>query len=230
MKIIVIGLGHFGTALSVRLTDMGHEVIGVDSALDRVDALKNRLSTTICLDAGNPDVISVLPIKDVDLVIVAIGVNFAASIQAVASLKQSGAKRILARATSALHLGVLQTLGVERVISVAKDAAEILAQSLSLSDFISSYRVDADHYVVQFTAPSAIVGKSIAESDIESRFGLQVITIKRYRNVKNLLGLVHSERAVTGIPTPDTVVQDGDIVVVYGRLRDYDDFVRSLPK
>lgn len=230
MKIIVLGLGNFGTALSVRLTDMGHEIIGVDSSLEKVDALKNKLSTTICLDAGNPDAISVLPVKEVDLVIVAIGTNFSASIQAVASLKQSGAKRILARAISVLHLGVLQTLGVERVISVAKDAAEILAQSLSLSDFISSYRVDAEHYIVQFTAPDAIIGKSIAESDIESRFGLQVITIKRYRNVKNLLGLVHSERAVTGMPTPDTVVEQGDIVVVYGKLRDYDDFVRSLRK
>lgn len=228
MKIIVLGLGKFGSLLSIRLTDMGHEVIGVDAQMPRVDALKAKLSTAICSDPSKVESIAALPVTEVDIVVVAIGDDFASSVQAVAALKQIGTKRIIARAMTVLHIGVLQTLGVERVIFVEKDSAELLAQSLSLSDFISSYRVDADHYVLQFYAPKEMIGKSISESDIESRFGIQVITIKRTHQVKNMLGLVHSERAVTGLPTPDNILQDGDIVVVYGKLSDYDAFVRSL--
>lgn len=40
MKFIIIGLGHFGASLGERLTSMGHEVIGVDKHMDKVDALK----------------------------------------------------------------------------------------------------------------------------------------------------------------------------------------------
>lgn len=228
MKIIVIGLGNFGSTLSVRLTDMGHEVIGVDSSMESVDALKSKLSTTICLDSAKIEALSVLPIADVDLIIVAIGIDFASSVQTVAALRQSGAKRIIARAMNKLHVGVFQTLGVERVILVEKDSAEQLSQSLSLTEFISSYRVDAEHYVMQFVAPKSIIGKTITETDLERRFNLQVITIKRTIQVKNILGLEHYERNVTGTPAPDTEVKESDIIVVYGKLRDYDAFTRSL--
>lgn len=228
MKIIVIGLGSFGSIVSVRLTELGHEVIGVDTSMERVEELKTKLSTAICLDSSNVESLSVLPISEVDLIVVAIGMDFAASVQSVAALRQSGAKRIIARTMSPLHTGVLQTLGVERVVFVEKDSAELFSQSLSLNGFISSYRVDAEHYVVQFTAPKSLVGKMISQTEIESGFNMQVITIKRSRQVKNLLGLVHSERAVMGVPTPEMVIEDGDIIVVYGRLRDYDTFTRSM--
>lgn len=228
MKIIVIGLGNFGSILSIRLTDMGHEVIGVDSVMENVNAMKTRLSTSIALDAGKIEALAALPIKDVDLIIVAIGTDFASSVQAVAALKQAGARRIIARGLSTLHIGVLQTLGVERVIFVEKDSAELLAQSLSLGEFISSYRIDAEHYVMQFTAPSSIVGSTVAQTKIEDGFKLRVITIKRMKQTTNILGLVHSERAVTEIAASDTVIESGDIIVVYGKLRDYDAFTRSL--
>lgn len=230
MKIIVIGLGNFGSVLSVRLTDMGHEIIGADTSMERVDRLKSKLSTTICLDAGKPESIQALPVNEVDLVIVAIGDNFAASVQAVAALKQLGVSRIIARSMTSLHTGVLQSLGVERVVLPEKDSAEILSQSLTLNGFVSSYRVDDDHYILQFVAPKVLVGQSIAETDIESHYQLQIITIKRTRQVRNMLSLVHSERVVTGLPTPDTVLQEGDVVVVYGKLNDYDHFTRSLRK
>lgn len=230
MKYIVIGLGNFGGVLAVRLTEMGHEVIGADSMASRVDALKDKLSTAICLDASKADAMSVLPLQQADAVLVAIGDNFAASVQAVAQLRQANVKRIIARAISILHIGVLQTLGVERVIFVEKDSAEILAQSLSLGEFISSYRVDSNHYVVQFTAPDQIVGKTLIDTGLEDRFSMEVITIKRSHQVKNLLGLVHSERAVTGKPLPETEILKGDIIVAYGTLKDYDLFTRSLRK
>ena len=40
MKFIVIGLGLFGSALAAKLTRYGNEVIGVDSQMSKVEALK----------------------------------------------------------------------------------------------------------------------------------------------------------------------------------------------
>ena len=50
MKCIIIGLGNFGMALAQRLTAMGYEVIGVDKDIDKVNAYKDSIKNTICLN------------------------------------------------------------------------------------------------------------------------------------------------------------------------------------
>lgn len=37
MKFIIIGLGNFGFALAEKLTQQGHEVIGVDKNIDKIE-------------------------------------------------------------------------------------------------------------------------------------------------------------------------------------------------
>ena len=50
MKFIVLGLGNFGSELSIKLTELGHEVIGVDSNMKRVEFLQDSITHTICMD------------------------------------------------------------------------------------------------------------------------------------------------------------------------------------
>ena len=50
MKFIIIGLGNFGTSLAIKLTDMGHEVIGVDKQMEKVDEIKDKITMAFCLD------------------------------------------------------------------------------------------------------------------------------------------------------------------------------------
>lgn len=228
MKYIVIGLGNFGGLLSTRLTEMGHEVIGVDSDSERVDALKDTISGTVRIDAASADGMSVLPLGEVNVVIVAIGKNFASSVQAVAQLRRLGVRHIIARGINPLHIGVLQTLGVERVVFPEKDGAELLSQSLAYGDFLSSYRIDNEHYVMQFVAPSQFVGRTISGCGLEGDYDLKIITIKHTTVARNMLGLQHSQRTVAGTISPDTVISQGDILVVYGTLKSYDSFSRSI--
>ena len=69
---------------------MGHEVIGADVNASLVEAIKDYISTAYIIDSTDEISLSVLPLKNVDLVIVAIGENFGASIRTVALLKNSG--------------------------------------------------------------------------------------------------------------------------------------------
>ena len=55
-----------------------------------VEAIKDYISTAYIIDSTDEISLSVLPLKNVDLVIVAIGENFGASIRTVALLKNSG--------------------------------------------------------------------------------------------------------------------------------------------
>ena len=80
MRYLIIGLGIYGSNLAVDLTNMGHEVIGADVNASLVEAIKDYISTAYIIDSTDEISLSVLPLKNVDLVIVAIGENFARSL------------------------------------------------------------------------------------------------------------------------------------------------------
>lgn len=82
MKYIIIGLGNYGHVLAEELSALGHEVIGADISAGRVDSLKDKIATAFVIDATDEQALSVLPLNSVDVVIVAIGENFGASIRA----------------------------------------------------------------------------------------------------------------------------------------------------
>ena len=73
MRYLIIGLGIYGSNLAIDLTDMGHEVIGADSNPSLVDAIKDYISTAYIVDATDEAALTALPLKNVDLIIVAIG-------------------------------------------------------------------------------------------------------------------------------------------------------------
>lgn len=227
MKYIVIGLGSFGSVLATRLTQMGHEVIGVDARRSRVDELRDSLSSTIAMDGCELDALKTLPLNQVDRVIVAIGENFAASIQIVAQLRQMKISNIVARALNELHRTVLQALGVERIIFPEQEAAEIMAQSFELNGFLSSYQIDRTHYVMRFALPPELQGKTVDQSEIE-RDGLHLLAVIRNSEIRNSIGIKHNLKVAVDPIQPDTVLEADDVIVVYGTLAAYNNFTRGL--
>lgn len=227
MKYIIIGLGNFGSVLATRLTQMGHEVIGVDDHLARVNELRDSLSSTICMNASDTDALRTLPLDQVDMVIIAIGENFAASIQIVAQLRQMKVEHIVARALNELHRTVLQALGVDRIIFPEQEAAEVMAQSFELSGFLSSYQIDRDHYVMRFALPPQLNGKSVGDSDIEQP-GLRLLAVVRDHDERNSIGIHYNRKRALETVTEETILQTDDIIVVYGTLAAYNTFTRNL--
>ncbi len=228
MKYIVIGLGAFGSQLSARLTSLGHEVIGADISSSICDLQRDRMTGIVCLDTSSPHALEILPLLDAEAVIVTIGEDFGSSIQTVAQLRKAGVKRIIARGFNDVHIGVLQVLGVEKIIFPESDGAESLAQSLTYGDFISSYQIDATHYIMEFAVPHQLVGATVEESALWSAYRLKPIAIKKPQQRRNRLGLSHTIREVDDSLSPQTILESGDILVVYGTIKSYDSFIRSL--
>ena len=117
MRYLIIGLGIYGSNLATDLTDMGHEVIGADHNPTLVEQVKDKISTAYIIDSTDEAALSVLPLKTVDLVIVAIGENFGASVKTVALLRKLGVKRIYARAVDDIHETILQGFKVDRILT-----------------------------------------------------------------------------------------------------------------
>ena len=116
MNCIIMGLSHFGVALAQRLTAMGHEVLGIDMDLHKINEYKDSIKNTICLNINNQQAIQTLPLKDADIIFVTIRKDIGASIQAVALLKQYKARRIIACSISDIHTTILKAMGITEII------------------------------------------------------------------------------------------------------------------
>ncbi|MDO4164761.1 MAG: TrkA family potassium uptake protein [Bacteroides sp.] len=228
MKYIIIGLGNYGHVLAEELSAMGHEVIGADISAGRVDSLKEKIATAFVMDATDEQALSALPLKTVDVVIVAIGENFGASIRVVALLKQKKVKRIFARAIDSVHRSVLEAFGLERILTPEEYAARGVVQVMEFGANIETFRIDSEYYVIKFTAPAKLVGYYVNELRLDAEFKLKLLALKRKETLKNSLGISFTEHGVVNELPEDDRIQEDDQLVCYGRYRDFQQFWKAL--
>ncbi|MBP1613711.1 MAG: potassium transporter [Bacteroidetes bacterium] len=228
MKYIIIGLGNYGRILAEELSVLGHEVIGADISESRVDIIKDKIATAFVIDATDEISLSVLPLNSVDVVIVAIGENFGASVRVVALLKQRQVKYIYARAIDAVHKAVLEAFGLEKILTPEEESARSLVQLLDFGTKIESFRVDEDYYVMIFRVPEKFVGYLANELNLDQEFCLKVLALKRAEKVNNFLGISMLESSVVNKLPQDDKIQPDDELVCYGRYHDFQAFWKAL--
>lgn len=228
MKYIIIGLGNYGRILAEELSALGHEVIGADISENRVDIIKDKIATAFVIDATDEISLSVLPLNSVDVVIVAIGENFGASVRVVALLKQKRVEYIYARAIDAVHKAVLEAFGLEKILTPEEESARNLVQLLDFGTKVESFRVDEDYYVMMFRVPEKFVGYLANELNLRQEFSLKIIALKRAEKVYNFLGISILESSVVNELIQDDTIQTGDELVCYGKYRDFQVFWKAL--
>ncbi|WP_072530628.1 TrkA family potassium uptake protein [Bacteroides ilei] len=223
MKYIVIGLGNYGGVLAEELTALGHEVIGVDCNELHVDRLKDKIATAFVLDATDELSLSTLPLKKVDIVVVAIGENFGASVKVVSILKKNKVRHIYARAVDEIHKTVLEAFSLDRILTPEKEAARMLVQLLELNSEVEPFKIDEEYYVFKFAVPSRLCGMAVNDLQLEKNFNLKIISFIRGRRVENSLGISVLDRGVENSFEENYELQPEDELVCYGM---YDDFLK----
>lgn len=223
MKYIVIGLGNYGGVLAEELTALGHEVIGVDCNELHVDRLKDKIATAFVLDATDELSLSTLPLKKVDIVVVAIGENFGASVKVVSILKKNKVRHIYARAVDEIHKTVLEAFSLDRVLTPEKEAARMLVQLLELNSEVEPFKIDEEYYVFKFAVPSKLCGMAVNDLQLEKDFNLKIISFIRGHRVENSLGISVLDRGVENSFEENYELQPEDELVCYGI---YDDFLK----
>ena len=228
MKYIIIGLGNYGHVLAEELSALGHEVIGADVSESRVDSIKDKIATAFVIDATDEQSLSVLPLNNVDVVIVAIGENFGASIRVAALLKQKKVEHIFARAIDPVHKAVLEAFDLERILTPEEDAARSLVQLLDFGTNVEAFRVDAEYYVVKFTVPDKLVGYYVNELTLDQEFHLKLIGLKRAEKIANCVGISLTEYQIKNELPQNEKIHKGDILVCYGKYKDFQAFRKAL--
>lgn len=221
MNFVILGLGAFGTSIARELAQSGHQVMVIDNNESHLDAVKELVTLAVQGDATDRAVLLELGVATADVAIVAVGENFEASLMMTAHLQSIGVKRIYTRVFSAVQEQLLDLMGVSGKIRVEALAAEMFARHVSNRAFLRHFVVDSTHAVVELVCPTYLVGKTLVESQLRSKHGLNLVTVRRAELVDQLSEDVP---VIGGLPGPDFQFQSRDRLVVYGLERDIEKF------
>ncbi len=227
MKYIIVGLGSFGASLAEKLTEEGNEVIGIDTRMERVEAYKEKISHTINMDATDEFAVSGLPLKDTDIVVIGIGEDQGANIMATALFKNFQVKRLISRAINPLHEKVLEAIGVDEIVHPEEETAERWAKKLCLKNVVDSFELSDDYSILETNVPEEYYGKTIVEIGFRNKFNLLVLTTIKNKQVKSVVGHMRTEALVQGVATPDLVLNEFDILVLFGSNKDLQKFLNK---
>ncbi len=205
----VIGLGRFGSAIAMTLTELGHDVIGVDGDEARVQQLADVITHALQIDATDEKALRAAGIQDVDVAVVSIGENIESSLLVVMQLRELGVETIVAKAVTPLHGRILEKLGVSRVIFPEREMAIRIAHSLVMPNVIDYIELSRDFSIVEVPAPDPFVGRTLKQLELRPRLGLTLIAIKRKGDAAGGI--------VTNIaPAADEIIREGDVLALLG--------------
>jgi trk system potassium uptake protein TrkA len=204
-QFVIVGLGRLGSSMLDTLLSLDHEVLGIDFDEDLVQDLASEYPQAhlVAGDATEDSVLRDLNVANFDGAAVVIGEDMEASILATANLKELGVPFVVTRAISKLHGRVLKKVGADRIIEPERDMGAQVARTMSSPAVIDYVSLGEDEAMIEAEVPRDWVGKSLADLHLSRESGLTILAVKP----KGEAGT---------IPTGDTVLNEGDMIVVGG--------------
>ena len=107
----VIGLGRFGTALAISLSEAGKDVIVVDRNEEKVKNLRQYTEYAFVTENLSKEALKEVGIQNCDTVIICIGERIDTSILTTLNVVSLGVPHVIAKATSQEQGAVLEKIG-----------------------------------------------------------------------------------------------------------------------
>ncbi|MGM9627031.1 MAG: potassium channel family protein [Faecousia sp.] len=204
--ILLIGLGRFGRHIAMKLNELNHQVMAVDRNEERVNAVLPFVTNAQIGDSTNEDFLSSLGIRNFDSCIVAIGDNFQNSLETASLLKELGATKVIARASTDVQEKFLLRNGADEVVYPEKQLASWTAIRCTSEHILDYIDLDGDYSIFELSIPDNWSGKTILQLDIRKKYGI------------NILGIRENGKLNMNI-TPDTVLSGGKSILVLGHQK-----------
>lgn len=202
-SVVVIGLGRFGTALALELMAAGTDVLGIDDDEDIVQSLNGQLTQVVRADSTKEEALRQLGVHEFDRAVVGIGTDIEASILTGSLLLSFQVPNVWAKAISGPHGRILEQIGIEHVVYPEHDMGRRVAHLVrgAMLDYI---QFEDDFAMVKTVVPAELVGKRLGDTGARARHDITVVA-------------VHRPGAGFTYATADTVLEEGDTVIVSGR-------------
>lgn len=206
LQVGIVGLGKFGCKLGKSLSEMGHEVLGVDTDPEAVRQASEVLTQVYRVETADRETLVQLGFGDFDYAMISVGESITASAMIALHLKEIGASRVWAKAVGADHARLLEKIGVDRVFIPEAMAARQLARQMADPNFIE-YLPFAPQVGIKELRVRRWAGQTLRDLDLTNRHNTQVVAHKKTDG-----------RHYSFIPRPDHPLAEGDTLVVIGDL------------
>ncbi len=216
-RFIVIGAGRFGTSVAITLSKSGADVIVIDKDKDRVLQISDYVTQAVQLDAMDEKALRSVGVEKADVAIVSIGVQMEASILVTMTLKEMGIPRVVSKALTEAHGKVLSRVGADKIVFPERDMGAKLAKSLVSPTILDHIEVSPGYNIIELNVPEFLQGNSILKSKVRTKYGVQIVAVKK--NIPQLNGKGESvlDEEVLIAPAPETVLEEGDTIIVIGK-------------
>ena len=178
-NILLIGTGRFGRHIAVQLSQLGHQVMAVDTNEERISDVLPYVTNAQIGDSTNAEFLRSLGIGNFDVCIVTISGNFQNSLETTSLLKELGAKCVVSRAERDVQAKFLLRNGADHIVYPEKQVAKWAAIRYTADHIFDYIEIDEQHAIFEVEVPEGWVEKSIGELDIRRKFGINILGIKR---------------------------------------------------
>ncbi len=213
-RVVVIGLGRFGSSVALELMSQGTEVMAIDSDPALIQRHADDLTHAVVADSTDAEVMRQLGVDEFQRAVVGIGTNLEASILTTAVLVDFGIPTIWAKAISHEHRRILERIGAHHVVLPEHEMGERVAHMVTgrMLDYIE---FEDDYAMVKVRPPKEAVGHTLGKSKLRAKYGVTVVGVKRAGE-----GFTYA--------TADTVVHQGDVLIVAGKTTDVERLADQL--
>jgi trk system potassium uptake protein TrkA len=214
LKVVVVGLGRFGSTLAVHLSQGGAEVLAIDRSTKLVEAVAEKVTVAVGFDATDVANLQAYDVGSMDVGVVAIGENFESSILVAMHLKTLGVPLVFAKALNDMQEAVLVKIGADRVIKPEEDMGTRLAGHLLHQSIMDFVELPAGFSLRRVRVPQDWQNQSLGDLKLLNRLRLNLVQVVRPLPVVR----EGDEPTVEKIPLPDgsLVLLEGDEIDLIG--------------
>lgn len=175
---LVVGLGRFGRHLTKCLAELGNEVMILDQDEERVARLAS-VATAACVgDCRDEQVLASLGVRNFDACFVCVRDDFQCSLEATATLKELGARYVVARADQERQVKFLRKIGADYVIHTEMDMASRTAMRFSARNAFDYFELTPEYAVFEIETPREWEGRTVVEVDVRRRYNVNILGVK----------------------------------------------------
>jgi len=212
---LVIGLGRFGTSVARELASLGQEVLVIDSEEENVQRIADDVTRAVYGDAEDEAVLKAVGARNFDCCIVAVASDLEASVLITVTLKELGAKYIVAKAQSTVHAHVLSRIGADKVVLPESEMGQRLAQRLSHTNVVDYIGATDEYSILEIHPPKAWIGRSLIQINVRVKYEINVLAIRS-----------GDSGHVDVAPRADRPIESDDLLIVIGTNENVDRVVK----
>jgi len=204
-QFVVIGIGRFGGAVAERLSQLGQEVLAIDTDEEAIQKISDKVTHAVTADATDENVLRSLGVRNFDVAVVAIGADIQSSIMTTLMLKEMGIRYVVAKAQNELHARVLMKIGADKIVFPERDMGERVARNLISTNILDYIELSEEHSIIEYAVPESWIGKALRNINMRAKYGVTVVAI---RNA--------SDESINISPKADSEIKEGDVMIVIG--------------